>query len=200
MRRSASCSETGPARARHRALPRSIALVALVSAYLGTPAKVYMTRERALEVAFGPGAAVERQAVFLTEDQVAHARSLAGERVEIKHALVARYVGRRDGVVVGTAYLDTHRVRTLQETVLVVVGPDGTAAKVEIVAFGEPEDYLPPPAWLRQFDGHALDDRLAVKRDIHGITGATLSAAAVTEATRRVLALHRVIEAEATIP
>jgi hypothetical protein len=135
---------------------------------------------------------VEREARFLTGAERGRAEELAG--VGIPGELVTRYVATKDGALVGTAYFDTHLVRTLPETIVVVVDPSGRAARVEILAFGEPQDYLPRPKWLEQFRNRVLDGDLAVKRGIHGITGATLSARAVTEATRRVLALHRVLD------
>jgi Na+-translocating ferredoxin:NAD+ oxidoreductase RnfG subunit len=64
---------------------------------------------------------------------------------------------------------------------------------VEILAFDEPPDYLPKRAWLGQFSGKRLDDELSVKRGIRGITGATLSSQAVTDAVRRVLAIHEAL-------
>jgi len=169
---------------------RAMLVVLALGAVEATEAKVFLTQERALRLAFGE-AAVERQAKFLTEPQVARARELAG--VEIPSALVTRYVATADGRLVGTAYFDTHVVRTLPETVLIVVGPDDRIVRIEILAFGEPEDYLPRARWLEQFPGRALDRDLALKRGVHGITGATLSAQAVTDATRRVLAIHRLL-------
>ena len=112
----------------------------------------------------------------------------------IESALVTRYTGRdADGKIVGTAYFDTHRVRTLEETLMVVVGADGRVARVEILAFGEPPEYLPKKGWLGQFAGHALDEELSVKRGIRGITGATLSSQAATDAVRRILAIHEAL-------
>ncbi len=62
-----------------------------------------------------------------------------------------------------------------------------------ILSFGEPEEYLPRDNWLRQFDGRNLDDGLAIGGKIHSMTGATLSAHAVTDAARRALAMHQIL-------
>jgi FMN-binding protein len=176
---------------------RRVAFVALVvAAVMATPvsAAVVMTQEKALATAFPAGAAVERQTSFLTDAQLARARELAGPGIEIASALVTRYVARGGaGAIVGTAYFDTHRVRTLQETLMIVVGPDGKVGRVDVLAFGEPPEYLPKKGWLDQFAGHGLDGELSVKRGIHGITGATLSSQAATDAVRRVLAIHAVL-------
>ena len=177
---------------------RAVALLAVAVLVVSTAtARVFLSRDEALRLAFGEDAEVERTSVFLTDDQIERARELAGPTVDVEHALVTRWIGTRDGEAIGVAYFDTHRVRTLDETIMVVVGPEGEVIRVEILAFHEPEDYLPRDLWIDQFNGRRLDSDLNVDRGIHGITGATLSAHAVTDATRRILAVHRVVEADA---
>lgn len=196
MWRSATSSESSLAQPCAGA-PRthSVAAVAsLLAVCLGATvasAKVLLSVDEALSLAF-PGALVERAAEYLTAEQIGAVETLCGQRPE--SALVVRYLASRDGQRLGTAYLETHRVRTLPETLLVVVAPDGRVARVEVLSFAEPEEYLPREAWYRLFAGRALDDELAVKRGIRPVTGATLTADATTSAVRRVLALHRVIE------
>jgi hypothetical protein len=95
--------------------------------------------------------------------------------------------------VLGYAIIDTHLVRTLPETFMVVLTPDGAVRRVEILAFHEPPEYAPTGGWLRQFEGRALDDDLRLRGGIQGITGATLSATAMTAGVRRALALFQVI-------
>lgn len=178
-----------------RSIPSLLVLAILgLGAGLAGPeasAKVFLDQKAALVLAFGKDARVERKAVFLTEAQLVRARDLAGKGVEVESALVTTYTGRSGaGAILGTAYFDSHRVRTLPETVMIVVSPEGSVARVEILAFTEPEEYKPRPAWLEQYQGRALDRELALRRGVHGITGATLSAEAVTAAVRRVLAIH----------
>ncbi|HEY3203736.1 MAG TPA: FMN-binding protein [Thermoanaerobaculia bacterium] len=154
-------------------------------------AKVFLTQEEALKLAF-PGGAVERRTAFLTKDQQREAQKLSGGDV-LPGALVAYYVGTTDGRVLGTAYFDTHVVRTMTETIMVVVDPRGAVARIEVLSFSEPEEYLPRPHWYSQFAGKALNDELSMKRGIRPVAGATLTARATTEAARRVLALDQVI-------
>jgi len=165
-------------------------------------AKVFLTVDEGLKLAF-PGAQVERRTAYLSPEQLKRARELAG--VEVPSALLTYYVATRDGKlanlvnVVGTAYFDTHLVRTLPETVMVVVDPLGKVVRVEVISFGEPEQYLPRGAWYGQFGGKGLDPDLDLKRGIHPVAGATLTARATTAAVRRVLALHRVLANPANI-
>lgn len=161
----------------------------LVAAAVPAPATVLTTVDEALALAF-PGAAVVRETLFLTDGQLRAVAELAGSTPG--SALVTRFVARgADGAELGCAYLDTHVVRTLPETVLVVLGPDGAVRRVEVVVFREPLEYLPREGWYRQYDGRVLDEELELKRGIRPVTGATLTAGATTEAVRRVLAIHR---------
>ena len=102
--------------------------------------------------------------------------------------------------MIGYAYFDTHLVRTLAETILVLLSPEGRIVRIDILSFEEPEDYLPPKRWLQQFPGRSDPDTLAAGGRIRSLTGATLSARAVTQAVRRVLALHRLFVAAAPPP
>lgn len=152
-----------------------------------------LTQDEALELAF-PGASFERRSAFLEESQLARARELAGDGVEIESTVVTHYVASRDGTALGVAYFDVHRVRTLPQVLMVVVGADGEVRRIETVSFREPPEYRAPDGWLDLFDGRPLDGDLSLKGDIPNLTGATLTAGAVTDATRRILALHTVID------
>lgn len=187
------CWATSSSTARRRAAALSLGLVLLgAAAARPAAAKVFLTVEEALRLAF-PGCQVARRTAYLTPEQVRRARELS--QTEVPSALVTSYVATRGGHPAGTAYFDTHRVRTLPETLMVVVDPQGRVARVEVISFREPEDYLPRGGWYEQFRGETLDRDLQLKRDIHPVTGATLTARATTNAVRRVLALHRVIAA-----
>jgi hypothetical protein len=169
----------------------TLACAIVLSAFAPAGAKVLITVEEALAAAF-PDCEVARETVFLTEEELTAAAEWAGEAIE--RSLTVRYVARREGNLAGTAYFDVHRVRTLEETLLVVVLPDGTVGRVEVVSFNEPLDYLPREGWYRQFDGRPLDDDLDLDRAIRSVSGATLTAVATTAATRRMLAVHRVLQ------
>jgi hypothetical protein len=169
---------------------RALALTLILAAAAPAVAKVFLTQEEALKLAF-PGAAVERRTAFLTAAESKEVASLSGGPPP--SALAVAYVATKEGSLVGTAYFDTHVVRTQPETLMVVVGPSGAIARIEVLSFSEPEDYLPRGHWFAQFPGKALDEELSVKRGIRAVSGATLTARATTEAARRVLALHRVL-------
>jgi hypothetical protein len=161
-------------------------------------ARVYLTQQQAIDRAFPPPQRVERRTLYLDAGQVRRTAEQAGVPVETR--VVVYYVGLRDGEVTGYAYFDSHLVRTLPETIGVLLDPGGRIVRIEVLSFDEPEDYLPGARWLQQFPGHGLDPDLALGRGIRAMTGATLSARAITQAARRILALHRLWVAPGPAP
>ena len=152
-----------------------------------------VSRAEALAAVFA-GAAVDADRVYLTAAQAERIGGLARE--DLRTRIYARYVARRDGVVVGRAYVDTHVVRTKRESLLISLHPDGRLRRIDVTAFLEPPEYVAPERWMRQYHGKPLGDDLAIRRAIRPIAGATLTTHAVNAAVRRVLALDRVLEGE----
>jgi hypothetical protein len=156
----------------------------------GVQARVFMTQPQALASAFPAGTKVVRQTHFLTPAQLATAKKESG--VDFSDQMIVRYAGANGAF----AYFDTHRVRTLAETVMIVVTAEGKIDRIDILSFDEPPDYQPRPRWFDQFRGRALNDDLSLNRAIRPISGASLSGRAIVNASRKVLALHHVIGAK----
>lgn len=162
----------------------------------GTPAgaQTLLTQEEALALAFpGPGR-VERRTAYLTDAQLVRARELAGPDVEIEQGVVTYYVGYQEDVAAGVAYFDIHRIRTKNEVVMVVVDADARVHRVDVLKFAEPPQYRAPEGWIAQLEDRALDAEPSLRSGVRNLTGATLTARAMTAAVRRVLALHGVID------
>jgi hypothetical protein len=158
-------------------------------------AKVLCTRDSALVGAFGRDARTDPRTAYLTEAQVDSVRRLA--RTPFDTLRLTYWVASRGDSLLGYAYLDTHPVRSLLETVFVAVSPHGRVLRVDVLAFHEPEDYLPPRRWFDRLAGFVLSPRLRPGDHVDGLSGATLSARAATGAVRRALALHAVLQGSA---
>jgi Na+-translocating ferredoxin:NAD+ oxidoreductase RnfG subunit len=162
-------------------------VAALTLAASSASAAVYMTQPQALAEAF-PGARIERKAFILTEPQVTSVQQQA--RAKLSSKVVTEYLAWRGDSLQGTAWFDTRTVRTMPAVLMVVVAPDRSVARVDVLAFHEPPDYRPTTRWLAQFPGQRLDDRLRPGGTIHYLSGATFTTRAVIDATRLALALY----------
>jgi Na+-translocating ferredoxin:NAD+ oxidoreductase RnfG subunit len=161
------------------------AVCLLPVASLGT---VYYSKDEAFELAFGAGATVESVPVFLTDEQLAEVEKLAKVKVDSK--LFTFFIGRRGDRLVGYAAIDSHVVRTQQETLLVVLSPKGDLTRLEMLAFHEPPEYQSAPRWLEQLYGHPVNE-LQLNHNVDGVTGATLSSRAVLDGVRKVMAIYQ---------
>ena len=171
----------------------ALALLLLLAFPTLTPAQSTLTQDEALKLAFPTATAIELRTAFMGDQEVAAAKRLAGSGVEVKSGVVTYYLAKRGSSPLGTAYFDAHRVRTLPEVVMIVVSPQATIERIEVLRFAEPPQYRAPEGWLEQFEGERLSSELSLRGEIVNMTGASLTSKAVTDAARRTLALHQVI-------
>jgi hypothetical protein len=182
-------------------LERTLVLCGLLMAVTVPVHAQRITQDEALSLAF-PDADVRRETAFLSEAELERARAAAGDDVDVEVGLVTYYVAYGDDGPVGVAYFDAHRVRTLDEVLMIVVNPSGGVLRIETVSFREPPEYEAPEGWLALYAGSTAEEDLSLKGEIPTIIGATLTSLAVSDAVRRTLALHGVVEpfAGGTLP
>lgn len=171
---------------------RGPAAVVALCALAAAPAAggVILSERDALARAF-PGQEAKRRVLYLRPEQVRAVEKAA--RSKLPSAVVTVFEAWNGAQCTGRAYLDTHVVRTMPETVLTVLEPDGRLRMALVLAFHEPTDYLPRERWLETLKGRSLDDELWPGRGVRRVTGATLSAQAMTEAVRRAMALDALV-------
>lgn len=177
--------------------PRVVGLLIFLMMGLGLAApavaKVFYALDEALRAAFPEAQAIEKDMLFLTDEQARQIEGLAKAKLDSK--MIAVHVGKKGPKVLGYAMIDIHVVRTQPEAVLVVLTPEGVVDSTLILAFNEPLDYLPSARWLKQFTRKTLVPDLALNQGIAAITGATLSAYGITDSVRRALAVYQVMMA-----
>ena len=155
-------------------------------------AQVFKTQEAALQEAFAGADTVIRQTVFLDDAEVAALQEKS--RSEFTSRVISYYSGFKDGKLLGCAFFEDQVVRTKKTIVMVVVNPDATVNYMEALAFYEPQDYLPILRWFDLFKEKNLSPELWPGRQIHAVTGATLSVRTFTLCVRRALALYEFIK------
>lgn len=154
-------------------------------------AKVFHSRQEAVQIAFPDADKVQSRAIVLTAEQQRQVERLAAAPLESK--LVTVYTASKGTDIIGYGFIETQIVRTLPGSFLVTLSVTGEVKTVMTVAFHEPEDYLPTERWFKQFEQKHLSPELQVYKGIQGIAGATLSSQSVTNAVRKALAVHQFI-------
>lgn len=171
----------------HRAVLATWLLLACASSAVGA---TLQSLDGALAAAF-PRARIETRRFALDAAEQSRVAARAHARCDTR--LVTAYVAWRGDTLAGAAYTDRRVVRTREALLFVAVAPDTTIARVEVLAFFEPPDYRPAPRWLARFAGRRQDARLEPGAAIPALSGATLTARAVTESARLALAWHELL-------
>jgi hypothetical protein len=171
--------------------------LALGPAAIGTggwaQARVLLSQDAALRKAFPAAQRVERKTLFLTDAQARRIQERAQARVD--SLIVTYYEGMGASESLGRAFFETRIVRTMPVTFMTVVDPGGALRFVEVLAFHEPDDYLPRPAWLALYARRRLSDGLRLRRDIPNVTGASLTCHTINDGVRVSLAIDDLLRA-----
>jgi hypothetical protein len=163
-------------------------LLVFFSIFNDVQAKVYYSKQEAMELAFGKDATIDMLPLFPNQQQRHDIERHA--RVKLDSALFTFYVGKKQGQIIGYAALETQTVRTKPETLLIVLDVNGRLRDIHTLAFHEPPEYQPSKKWYALLLQRSVDE-LVLNRSIQGITGATLSTRAALNSARKVLSVYK---------
>jgi len=131
---------------------------------------------------------IEKKSALITKKELALIQKQA--KTKIRSKLIRYYLIYHDGKT-DIAIVSTQKVRTKKAAILYFI-QDGAIAHIEILAFGEPPEFIPSKKWLEQFSGKNASSKLRVGEDIAAKSGATLSAKSVTNGAKTALAIYEV--------
>ncbi len=154
-------------------------------------AKVFISKNEALKLAFPGSDTIDKKSFFLKPEQIVAIEKLSKTKVDSKLFLL--YIGKKDGQPTGYAAIDTHTVRTKSQTILVVINPDGSLKYTEILAFFEPLEYKPTESWIDLFKDKKITNGIKIGYDIPNISGATLSSNGTANAVKKILAVFEIV-------
>ena len=133
---------------------------------------------------------IETKNITLSDAQVAQLSSASKQKIDTK--IYRIFVAKNGSKVAGYGVLINKKVRTKNVVALYLITADEKIKSIEIVAFNEPEEYLPSKTWLDMFDNKSVNNPLMLNQDIPTKTGATLSAKTITDGARAALALLKI--------
>ena len=149
-------------------------------------AKVYLTREEAVRLAFGPSATVSEETRFLTPQVRGQIERRLGRSVP--EPGLTFYVGRSAEGVDGYGLVLTELGKHEPITLFVAIAPDGHVKDVMILEYLESRGgEVRQKGFLKQYAGKTSHDPLQLEEDITPITGATISARAVSDGVKKAL-------------
>lgn len=153
-------------------------------------AKGSISIEEVLKENFNPSITVEKKSLILTKDEAKIIQQEA--KVKLDSKIVRVYLAKEEGKILGYGVLLKKRIRTKNAAVLYMIDNDKKIKAIEILSFSEPREYKPNKAWQTVFTGKSTDDMLIAGKDIPTISGATMSADALSKAARLALAIIKV--------
>jgi Na+-transporting NADH:ubiquinone oxidoreductase subunit NqrC len=129
---------------------------------------------------------LKKENLYLDKKQQLIIEKISG--VKLYGRLALRYVCPKEKIYY---YIDSHIVRTLNETVIVKI-QDEKVTEYVVSSFNEPQEYKAPKKWLDQFIKKEHKKYL-LRENIDALSGATLTAKASVDTVNKVLVLHKVI-------
>ena len=157
----------------------------------GSNAKSKVSIEEVVKTSFKNVSAVEPKHLILNKAQFSKVRSRAKTAITTKVYRYYNILGKSKKL--GVELLITRKVRSKKATVLYAFNNSGTLSFTEIMAFGEPPEYIPSKIWMSQLQNQDKSVTLTVGKDIPTISGATLSARSITEGARVARAIYEIV-------
>jgi hypothetical protein len=175
----------------------------LVSALTTATTKTFFSQEQALKSSFGDKVVTVKQTHYWTKEQRARVAKLVGsekvEDVRGYHTGFSPLKEKNHPVCTDTAWFDQRIVRTKAQEIMLRIDAHGVILELLVCAFDEPIKYKPSAKWYDQFKGLQLDDELQLAKEIHGVSGATLTGRSTTAAVRELLAAAQVAREDTTV-
>jgi Na+-translocating ferredoxin:NAD+ oxidoreductase RnfG subunit len=150
-------------------------------------AKDTISIEAILQSNYDANISVHKKSLILTKEEAKEIQKQAKSKLSSK--IVRYYAVKKENSIIGHAILLRQKIRTKNAAILYMVDANKTMIAIEIISFKEPSEYKPNSTWKEIFVGKTTEDTLVAGKDIATISGATISARAISNAARLALAI-----------
>jgi len=150
-------------------------------------AKVLISPVDAMKEQYGEDVQISKKNIMLTKKKYSTIEHEA--KVKLNTKIYRVFSAKKDNEVLGYGILINRKVRSKNAVILYFISK-GKLLDIEIIAFNEPAEYIPSKTWKSQFHNIQTTTMLKLSREIPTITGATLSARSVTDASRIAFAIY----------
>ncbi len=150
-------------------------------------AKEPVSLEKIFKDTFSKDVTVGQKIIVLTQKERQSLQKQA--KTKIDPSKIRFYVVNKANKIEGYGVLLIQKIRTKKAAILYLIDKDVKLKNIEIITFNEPSEYKPYTTWKEAFVGKSIKDDLRAGHGIPTISGATMSARAVTNAARIALAI-----------
>ena len=191
----------GWARSRWAGLNRRQFLTGLVAA-MGllilrpplTAGKIYLTVEEALRKVMPGTEEFIKEIITLTPEQEEEVARLLKKKIKNRSYTFYRGVGSDSRTTTGYGVVLDVIGKERPITFLIGVNPEARVMGLEVLIYRESQGYeIRSKRFRKQFIGKTVKAPLRLGRDIHGMSGATLSSRSTAYAVKKALALTKVV-------
>jgi Na+-translocating ferredoxin:NAD+ oxidoreductase RnfG subunit len=167
----------------------------LLPAGLSAQEGMFLTEATAPAAVFPQASRFERTVVLSTPELQAEIQRRLGKlRPSLWEPEYIVFTARQQDTLLGYGVIVEEIGKSRPITFIVGVGVNGQIAAVAVMAYREPYGgEVRYPRFLAQYAGKTLRDPLLPFRDIHNITGATLSCQSIGQGVHKALALVQAI-------
>lgn len=150
-------------------------------------AKSSPSLEKIFKDTFGQNVTIGQKNILLSNSEQKALEQKAKTKIDSKK--IRFYLVQKNKKVKGYGVMIIQRIRTKKAVILYLMDKNKKLKNIEILAFHEPSEYKPYSTWKEAFEGKDLKDNLKAGYAIPTISGATLSARAITNASRIALSI-----------
>ena len=163
-------------------------ILLLITVSIGTlSANQNISIEEILKLNFSETSTTKKETLLLTKEESNSIQTEAKAKLNSK--IVRLYTVQENTEVMGYGVMLSQKIRTKKATILYMIDTNKSIKAIEIISFQEPQEYKPNSEWQEIFNDKNSSAMLISGKDIPTISGATLSARAITDASRIALAI-----------
>ncbi|MDF1883532.1 FMN-binding protein [Sulfurimonas sp. SAG-AH-194-C21] len=150
-------------------------------------AQVLISPLDAMHEHYGQTATISKKNILLSRTK--HTKIQTNAQTKLDTKIYRIFTAKQGTKILGYGILINRKVRSQNAVVLYVIA-DNILKDIEIIAFNETHEYLPSKKWNVQFQNRPTDKLLRLKKEIPSISGATMSARSITDASRIAFAIY----------
>ena len=154
-------------------------------------AKMLMSPIDAMKQSFGEKSEISKKNILVSKSQIKTIEQNAKAKTTTKIFRV--FKAKIDDEILGYGIILKRKIRSKNAVILYIISKDEILKSINIIAFNEPIEYIPQKTWIKQFEKIPTNKMLRVSKDIPTITGATMSARSIVDASRIVFAFYEEI-------